>query len=221
MVALEYFTMNEWTYRDDNQLGLANKLSKSERETFFTDVQKIHWPTYLETYILGVRKFLLKEDPSTLPLARKRLEMYVTSFDTFRFSNFLYQKIFQTVLFRTFCIKRSFRFSYFERFVSNEHLLRRSSIKLETNFFLFLFQNLLHHSHDETHRGLWIYSSSLVSLQYDQNPMEIVGGSCFEINQTSNHEKIMISSHEKIVISNHEKILISNHEFFELREILN
>lgn len=75
MVALEYFTMNEWTYRDDNQLGLASKLSKSEQETFFTDVQKIHWPTYLETYILGVRKFLLKEDPSTLPLARKRLQM--------------------------------------------------------------------------------------------------------------------------------------------------
>lgn len=74
MVALEYFTMNEWTFRDSNQLGLATSLSNKEQESFTTDVQKIHWPTYLETYILGVRKFLLKEDPSTLPLARKRLE---------------------------------------------------------------------------------------------------------------------------------------------------
>lgn len=77
MVALEYFTMNEWTFRDSNQLGLATSLSRSEQEIFTTDVQRIHWPTYLETYILGVRKFLLKEDPSTLPLARKRLERFV------------------------------------------------------------------------------------------------------------------------------------------------
>jgi len=72
--ALEYFTTNEWTYRTNNQIALTSEVTETDRERFYSDVRRIHWPTYMETYILGVRKFLLKEDPSTLPEARKRLQ---------------------------------------------------------------------------------------------------------------------------------------------------
>jgi fatty acyl-CoA reductase len=72
--ALEYFTTNEWTYRNSNQLSLTEEANEHDKERFYSDVRRIHWPTYMETYILGVRKFLLKEDPSTLPEARKRLQ---------------------------------------------------------------------------------------------------------------------------------------------------
>ncbi|KAI1309425.1 putative fatty acyl-CoA reductase [Halotydeus destructor] len=72
--ALEYFTTNEWTYRTNNFQSLSASLNQADRNKFYTDVRMIHWPTYMEVFILGVRKFLLKEDPSTLPEARRRLQ---------------------------------------------------------------------------------------------------------------------------------------------------
>lgn len=74
IVALEYFTTNEWTFDNKNQLALCSDFSRNDADTFLTDTRSIHWPNYLETYILGVRKFLLKEDPSTLPAARLKLQ---------------------------------------------------------------------------------------------------------------------------------------------------
>ena len=74
MQALEYFTTNEWYYRNNHFLEINETLSEDDREKFLCDVRRIHWPTYIETFILGVRKFLLKEDPSTLPKARARLQ---------------------------------------------------------------------------------------------------------------------------------------------------
>ncbi|RWS22854.1 putative fatty acyl-CoA reductase-like protein, partial [Leptotrombidium deliense] len=71
--ALEYFTTNEWTFRNDNFLELFNEVNANDKEIFHCDLRNIDWQTYMECYILGVRKFLLKEDPSTLPEARKRL----------------------------------------------------------------------------------------------------------------------------------------------------
>lgn len=71
---LEYFTTNEWSFRNANFLALTEKISQHDRDTFYCDVRRIHWPSYIETFILGVRKFLLKEDPSTLPKARIKLE---------------------------------------------------------------------------------------------------------------------------------------------------
>ena len=57
-----------------NQLSLCEGFNSDDVERFYTDARRIHWPTYIETYILGVRKFLLKEDPSTLPRARAKLQ---------------------------------------------------------------------------------------------------------------------------------------------------
>jgi fatty acyl-CoA reductase len=71
--ALEFFTTNEWTFRNNNMLSLTEDMSEPDRELLALDVRRIHWPSYMETYILGVRKFLLREDPSTLPEARRRL----------------------------------------------------------------------------------------------------------------------------------------------------
>lgn len=79
IVALEYFTTNEWTFVNKNQLSLCDAFPNEDVDKFFCDVRRIHWPTYMETYILGVRKFLLKEDPSTLPLARIKLRRWVDS----------------------------------------------------------------------------------------------------------------------------------------------
>ncbi len=73
IAALEYFTINEWTFRNQNQLMIFDEMSLADKEIFCTDIRKIDWSTYMELYVLGVRQYLLKEKPETLPEARKRL----------------------------------------------------------------------------------------------------------------------------------------------------
>lgn len=70
---LQYFSTNQWNFRDDNVRRLAEQLSPEDRETFMFDVRNIDWPSYLEHYILGIRQFILKESPDTLPAARSHI----------------------------------------------------------------------------------------------------------------------------------------------------
>lgn len=73
--ALEFFTKNEWIYKTDNFQKLNNELPESDRRRFVIDVRKIDWPKYMENYVLGVRHFLLNEDPATIASAKMRLDM--------------------------------------------------------------------------------------------------------------------------------------------------
>ncbi|XP_053203007.1 fatty acyl-CoA reductase 1-like [Panonychus citri] len=74
MNALEYFTTNEWTFRNENFVNLMKSLEPDDFTKFSLDVGSINWCDYIENYILGVRKYLLKEDPATLPKARKNIK---------------------------------------------------------------------------------------------------------------------------------------------------
>lgn len=74
-VALEYFTKNEWIYRTANFEALNDTLSPEDKRRFMIDVRKIDWPNYMKDYVLGVRHYLLKEDPSTIEAARFKLDM--------------------------------------------------------------------------------------------------------------------------------------------------
>lgn len=73
--ALEYFTTNEWIYRVENFQALNDSLSTGDRQSFQIDTRNIMWPTYMENYVLGIRHFLLKEDPSTIDAAKFRLDL--------------------------------------------------------------------------------------------------------------------------------------------------
>ena len=75
--ALEHFTTNEWTWRTENFEKLVSSQNKVDREKFFIDIQRIDWKSYMESYIFGVRYYLLREDPSTIPSARKKLNRCV------------------------------------------------------------------------------------------------------------------------------------------------
>ena len=43
-------------------------------QTFYSDPRSLHWPTYLENYCLGTKKYILKEDLNDLPAARAHLK---------------------------------------------------------------------------------------------------------------------------------------------------
>ncbi|OTF76197.1 hypothetical protein BLA29_012809 [Euroglyphus maynei] len=92
--ALEFFTTNEWTYTGMNMLRLieaaedvyrnrndenlyGNKQSMNVSGRFPVDMRQLNWSNYFHDYVLGVRRFLLKEDPATIPRAQNQLFLYV------------------------------------------------------------------------------------------------------------------------------------------------
>ncbi|EFX68378.1 hypothetical protein DAPPUDRAFT_114575 [Daphnia pulex] len=52
-------------------------MTTEDQEMFYFDVRKINWQSYLENYILGIRQFTLKDDPTTLPTARTNLKRWL------------------------------------------------------------------------------------------------------------------------------------------------
>lgn len=42
-------------------------------QIFYFDPRHLHWPTYIEDYCLGAKKYLLNEDLAGLPAARAQI----------------------------------------------------------------------------------------------------------------------------------------------------
>nr|QGV11518.1 FAR6 [Tetrastichus brontispae] len=66
-----YYTTKKWIFKNENLKALRENLNPEDRKTFFMDIKVIEWNRYLLTYILATRKYCLKDDPSTLPRARR------------------------------------------------------------------------------------------------------------------------------------------------------
>lgn len=75
MEALAFFTTNEWIYRVENFRALNEELTAEDKARFLIDVERIDWPSYMENYVLGIRHYLLKEDPKTIDTAKFRLDL--------------------------------------------------------------------------------------------------------------------------------------------------
>ncbi|XP_046643602.1 putative fatty acyl-CoA reductase CG5065 [Daphnia pulicaria] len=75
---LGFFNSHQWQFVSENSLTIQSKMSTADRKIFDFDVRQLNWRSYFETYVQGIRLFILKDDPSTLPQARKTLvRMYV------------------------------------------------------------------------------------------------------------------------------------------------
>ncbi|KAF7492661.1 Putative fatty acyl-CoA reductase [Sarcoptes scabiei] len=72
--SLEYFTTRDWNFSSRNVVQLTEALEGIDKQVFEFDVRKLVWSDYWRDYVLGIRKFVLKEDEATLPLARTKLQ---------------------------------------------------------------------------------------------------------------------------------------------------
>ncbi|XP_052748773.1 putative fatty acyl-CoA reductase CG5065 isoform X2 [Galleria mellonella] len=59
---LEYFTSNYWQARCNNTKSLIVSLSDVDRKTFCCDSTDINWKEYIQTYLVGIRKYLLRSN---------------------------------------------------------------------------------------------------------------------------------------------------------------
>ncbi|KAK9745308.1 Male sterility protein [Popillia japonica] len=69
---LSYFSTKEWKCRNDNVMKLWCKMNERDRELFPFNMGSVQWTTYFKNYILGIRKYLLKDSEQTIPKARLR-----------------------------------------------------------------------------------------------------------------------------------------------------
>lgn len=71
---LQAFTMKEWKFSPDNRLLLYNELlSDEDRRLFNCDLASIEWPLFFNNYVLGVRRYILKEKDDTIVQAKVNL----------------------------------------------------------------------------------------------------------------------------------------------------
>ncbi|XP_059487923.1 putative fatty acyl-CoA reductase CG5065 [Neocloeon triangulifer] len=73
VACLEFFTTHEWRFTNHNVTQLAGQLCPLDQQTFNFDIKGVNWAQYMENYVLGTRRFILKEDPSNFPAAHKHL----------------------------------------------------------------------------------------------------------------------------------------------------
>ena len=65
----------QWTWETTNTEKLAHSLSAQDREMFYFQLDSLDWFSFIEQYTLGTRKFVLKQDPATIPACRKKMYM--------------------------------------------------------------------------------------------------------------------------------------------------
>jgi alcohol-forming fatty acyl-CoA reductase len=74
MESLTYFTTNQWTCDTDNVISLLTTLSPADSEKFNFDLRTIPWDDYIFGYGVGIRQYIMKDELSTVPAARKRVK---------------------------------------------------------------------------------------------------------------------------------------------------
>ncbi|KAF4514180.1 UNVERIFIED_CONTAM: hypothetical protein B566_EDAN019345 [Ephemera danica] len=73
---LQYYTTKEWVFRAEKILQISAQLPIEEQEKFNTDASRVDYDAYMREAMLGTRKYILKDDLSTLPKARRHMRRY-------------------------------------------------------------------------------------------------------------------------------------------------
>ncbi|XP_046975832.1 putative fatty acyl-CoA reductase CG8306 [Vanessa cardui] len=69
---LEVFIFTEWKFHNPNTRELSEKLSKTDKEKFYINIESMYWEEYFVNLHLGVRRYLNKESEKTLPAAKSK-----------------------------------------------------------------------------------------------------------------------------------------------------
>lgn len=72
---LQYFTMRNWDFSNDRLIALRDSLNETDQTEFNMDFEKMDLTDYFRIVILGARQYCLKENPASLPRARKTLKV--------------------------------------------------------------------------------------------------------------------------------------------------
>lgn len=77
MKLMLYFSLRQWEFCDKNTQNLWNSLDERDKEIFPFDIKDLNWEDYFFNYTRGARKYLLKDDLSSIPAGMKRVQRFV------------------------------------------------------------------------------------------------------------------------------------------------
>ncbi|KAL4113616.1 hypothetical protein QTP88_017210 [Uroleucon formosanum] len=69
---ITYFSLQSWTFHDNNTKSLLKKLSKLDQSLFRFDISELNWNEYFKKYMVGLRLYIVKDPIDTVPEALKR-----------------------------------------------------------------------------------------------------------------------------------------------------
>lgn len=69
---LTFFASREWEFSNQNTRKVWDELSDRDKKEFPFDIKKVDWEQYHINELYGIRKYVLKEELSNLPAARKK-----------------------------------------------------------------------------------------------------------------------------------------------------
>ncbi|XP_055699174.1 putative fatty acyl-CoA reductase CG5065 [Phlebotomus papatasi] len=99
----EFFAMHEWIFDNGNfrQLMRTVKEAKDGQE-FNCDMTNMDWDSYVESYMLGIRQFVLKDGLESMKKARKKLNRlyWLKRFFQFGLVYLVYNFILKPILYR-------------------------------------------------------------------------------------------------------------------------
>ena len=77
--AISFFCTRQWNFSNQNVQQLWKVISEDDRKIFDFNICNLNWNRYLCESLMGVRNFLLKDDPNKLSEAIKKRNRYVFS----------------------------------------------------------------------------------------------------------------------------------------------
>lgn len=94
----EFFSLHEWDFESSNMKALMKEMDCiTDRQTFDVDVSGMAWKPYVTDYMMGIRKYILKDGSESLPSARSKLQKYVASVEllssAFRLECFIFTNV--------------------------------------------------------------------------------------------------------------------------------
>jgi fatty acyl-CoA reductase len=69
---VSYFSTRQWKFSNQNVQKMWSKMSEEDQEIFYFNLRNLNWDKYLGDGVMGVRTFLLKDDPKKHPKAMRK-----------------------------------------------------------------------------------------------------------------------------------------------------
>ena len=70
-MALSYFLLKQWTFKNHNLINLNRSILPSDKEDFDFDFSKIDPESFFRSAVFGARKFLLNDGIENVPQAKR------------------------------------------------------------------------------------------------------------------------------------------------------
>lgn len=122
----EFFRVNEWNFHTSTFRSLINAVKHApdgnQFDTDFSQENGFQWDLYIKNYMLGIRKFILKDDLSTLPVAKtkvyRQVYMYTQWAIRMLFFCTVLEKIYKKLIFTRLYHKNIFIYIAFSNFAA-------------------------------------------------------------------------------------------------------